>query len=61
LTLYGAVLGYFIGGLVAVSFSKSDNLKFSYLIGIGLLLFPGIFIIVVTPASAWFNVLNLLF
>ena len=59
LTLIGAILGSFLGGLVGVSVDKKKRLLIPILIGICLFIFPGVYIVIVTPAPIWFNALNL--
>jgi len=59
ITLLGAILGSFLAGVVGAAISKEKILWITSIIGLGLFLFPGVFIVVVTPAPLWFNILNL--
>ena len=60
LTLLGAVLGSFLAGITGAIVSKEKIVLITGIIGAGLFLFPGVYILMVTPAPIWFNISNLI-
>ena len=60
LTLLGAVLGSFLAGVIGAAISKEETVWITSIIGGGLFLFPGVYILIVTSAPLWYNIPNLI-